>query len=147
MAGLNRVTILGNLGSEPESKVFPDGNVTTVINVATSITWIDKRTSERKEKTEWHRIVLFHRVAEIAKQYLHKGSKVYVEGHLQTRKYQDKQGNDKYILEIIGDSLQLLDKRPADSNGTPQAQQAQPAATVDYGDDVPLVQDYEPMPF
>lgn len=146
MAGLNRVTILGNLGGEPESRVFPDGNVTTTISVATSITWIDKRTNERKERTEWHRIVLFHRVAEIAKQYLHKGSKVYVEGHLQTRKYQDKQGNDKYILEIIGDSLQLLDKRPVETQN--MSQQTQPATTTSYGyEDMPPMQDNELMPF
>ncbi|MDG6897861.1 single-stranded DNA-binding protein [Actinobacillus delphinicola] len=147
MAGLNRVMIMGNLGSDPESKVFPDGNMTTVISVATSISWLDKITNERKEKTEWHRIVLFRRMAEVAKQYLHKGSKVFIEGRLQTRKYQDQHGNDRYILEIIGESLQLLDKRPDIQNN--DISQSNSTLVNDESmtiQDIPPLQD-GPIPF
>lgn len=111
MAGVNKVIIIGNLGNNPEMRTMPNGTPVANISVATSETWTDKMTNERRERTEWHRIVLFRRLAEIAGEYLRKGSKVYVEGRLQTRKWQDANGQDRYTTEILGDSLQMLDSR------------------------------------
>ncbi|MGV6989440.1 single-stranded DNA-binding protein [Testudinibacter sp. P80/BLE/0925] len=111
MAGVNKVIIVGNLGNEPEIRTMPNGEAVANISVATSESWRDKNTGEMREVTEWHRIVLYRRLAEIAGEYLHKGSKVYVEGRLRTRKWQDQNGQDRYTTEIQGDSLQMLDSR------------------------------------
>ncbi|SUC09929.1 single-stranded DNA-binding protein [Pasteurella canis] len=111
MAGVNRVIILGNLGNDPEIRTMPNGDLVAKISVATSESWIDKNTNERKTQTEWHSIVFYRRQAEICGQYLKKGSKVYVEGKLKTRKWQDQNGQERYTTEIQGDVLQMLDSR------------------------------------
>lgn len=111
MAGINKVIIVGNLGSDPEIRTMPTGEQVANITVATSESWTDKNTGEKKTQTEWHRIVLYRRLAEIAAQYLHKGSQVYIEGRLKTRKWQDSSGQDRYTTEIQGDNLQMLGGR------------------------------------
>ena len=125
--GINRVTILGNLGKDPEVKSMPSGTAVANITLATSETWNDKQSGEKKEKTEWHRVVFFGKLAEIVGQYLKKGSKIYIEGKLQTRKWQGQDGQDRYTTEIVvdmGGTMQMLDSRPA---GTTTAS-ATPAA-------------------
>ncbi|MFD0966865.1 single-stranded DNA-binding protein [Seminibacterium arietis] len=117
MAGVNKVIIVGNLGNDPEIRTMQNGEAVANISVATSENWIDKNTNERREITEWHRIVFYRRQAEICGEYLHKGSKVYVEGRLRTRKWQDQNGQDRYITEIQGDVLQMLDSK-SDRNQT-----------------------------
>lgn len=112
--GLNKVMIIGNLGADPETRHTPSGIAITNIRVATSEIWKDKDSGEKKEKTEWHRIVLFNKLADIAKQYLRKGSKVYIEGSLKTTKWQDKDGSDKYSTDIVASELQLLDAKKSD---------------------------------
>ena len=111
MAGINKVIIVGNLGNDPETRTMPSGEQVANITVATSESWTDKNTGERKEAVEWHRIVLYRRLAEVAGQYLHKGSQVYIEGRLKTRKWQDGNGQDRYTTEIQGDNLQMLGGR------------------------------------
>ena len=109
MRGVNKVIIIGNLGADPETRQFNNGGSVTNISVATSEQWTDKQSGEKREATEWHRISLFNRLAEISAQYLRKGSKVYIEGSLRTRKYQDQSGQDRYITEIRAEQLQMLD--------------------------------------
>lgn len=116
MAGINKVILVGNLGNDPEIRTMPNGDMVTKISVATSESWIDKNTNERKTQTEWHPIVFYRRQAEVAGEYLRKGSKVYVEGRLKTRKWQDQNGQDRYTTEIIGDVLQMLDSRQSGDN-------------------------------
>ncbi len=156
MAGINKVILVGNLGAKPEIKYSATGNAMTNLSVATSETWNDKATGQKQEKTEWHRVSLFGKLAEIAGQYLDKGSKVYVEGKLQTRKWQDQSGADRYTTEVVvsgfNGTLQMLDRRdnadgaPAQQS-TPQqsAPQQQPATDpitpVDnsgFDDDIPF---------
>ena len=107
MAGVNKVTILGNLGKDPEVRFMPNGGAVANITVATSDSWKDKQTGEQKEKTEWHRVVMFGKLAEIAGEYLKKGSKVYLEGSLQTRKWTNQQGQDQYTTEIVYKDLMV----------------------------------------
>ena len=109
MRGVNKVIIIGNLGADPEARQFNNGGSVTNISVATSEQWTDKQSGEKREATEWHRITLFNRLGEIAAQYLRKGSKVYIEGSLRTRKYQDQSGQDRYITEIRAEQMQMLD--------------------------------------
>lgn len=109
--GVNLVVLVGNLGNEPDVKYSPNGGAIANISLATSETWKDKNTGEQKEKTEWHRVVFFRRLAEIAAEYLHKGSKVYIRGKLQTRKWQDSNGQDRYTTEIVAEELQMLDSK------------------------------------
>ena len=109
MRGVNKVIIIGNLGADPEARQFNNGGSVTNISVATSEQWTDKQSGEKREATEWHRISLFNRLGEIAAQYLRKGSKVYIEGSLRTRKYQDQNGQDRYITEIRAEQMQMLD--------------------------------------
>lgn len=109
MAGINKVIILGNIGQDPETTYIPNGSAVTKISVATSKKWKDKNTGQDQEQTEWHRIVFFGKLADIAGQYLKKGSKVYVEGALKTNKWQDKEGKDRYTTEIIAGEMQMLD--------------------------------------
>ena len=109
--GLNKVMIIGNLGSDPEIKYMPSGDAAATLSIATADSWKDKQTGEQVEKTEWHRAVAFGRLAEIMGEYLKKGSKVYVEGNLQTRKWQDKSGNERYTTEIKVREMQMLDGR------------------------------------
>lgn len=111
MAGINKVIIVGNLGNDPEIRTMPTGEQVANITVATSESWTDKNSGEKKTQTEWHQIVLYRRLAEIAGQYLHKGSQVYIEGRLKTRKWQDNNGQDRYTTEIQGDNLQMLGGR------------------------------------
>ncbi|MFC2501313.1 MAG: single-stranded DNA-binding protein, partial [Haemophilus parainfluenzae] len=124
MAGINKVIIVGNLGNDPEIRTMPNGEAVANISVATSESWTDKNTGERREVTEWHRIVLYRRLAEIAGQYLRKGSQVYVEGRLKTRKWQDNNGQDRYTTEIQGDNLQMLGGRNQDMGGYAPVQSA-----------------------
>lgn len=109
--GINKVIILGNLGQDPETRFMPSGGAVTNISVATSETWKDKNSGQDQERTEWHRVVFFNRLAEIAGEYLRKGSKVYIEGSLRTRKWQDQNGNDRYTTEIVASDMQMLDSR------------------------------------
>ncbi|MDE2427362.1 MAG: single-stranded DNA-binding protein [Burkholderiales bacterium] len=118
MASVNKVIIVGNLGRDPETRYMPSGDAMTSITVATTDSWKDKATGEKKEQTEWHRITFFGKLAEIAGQYLKKGSQVYVEGSLRTRKYTDKDGVEKYATDIKADSMQMLGSRQG-MGGTP----------------------------
>ena len=140
--GVNKVILVGNLGNDPETRFFPDGGAVTNASIATSETWKDKQTGQMQEKTEWHRVVFRDRgnfrLGQIAGEYLKKGSKVYVEGRLQTRKWQDKAGVDHYTTEVVANEMQMLDSRNAaqgqgggyggDDAGSNQAPQAQRAA-------------------
>jgi len=125
--GVNKVIIVGNLGQDPEVRFMPNGSAVANLTVATSETWKDKQSGEQKEKTEWHRIVIYQRLAEIAGEYLKKGSKVYLEGRLQTRKWQNQQGADQYTTEIVANEMQMLDSRGQGGGQgggfAPQAQQ------------------------
>jgi len=111
MASVNKVIIVGNLGRDPETRYMPNGDAVTNIAVATTESWKDKNTGEKKELTEWHRISFYRKLAEIAGQYLKKGSQIYIEGRLQTRKWQDKEGVERYTTEIIAESMQMLGNR------------------------------------
>lgn len=115
--GINKVILVGNLGNDPEIRYSQAGAAITNISIATSETWKDKQTGQPQERTEWHRVVFFNRLAEIAGEYLRKGSKVYVEGSLRTRKWQDKDGNDRYTTEIVANEMQMLDSRGAGDGG------------------------------
>ena len=117
MASVNKVIIVGNLGRDPETRYMPSGDAMTSIAVATTDTWKDKTTGEKKEQTEWHRISFFGKLAEIAGQYLKKGSQVYIEGSLRTRKYTDKDGVEKYSTEIKADTMQMLGSRQGMGGG------------------------------
>lgn len=112
MASINKVIIVGNLGRDPENRYMPSGEQVTSIAVATTDRWRDKTSGEQKEATEWHRVSFFGKLAEIAGQYLKKGSQVYIEGRLRTRKYTDKEGVERYATEIIADTMQMLGSRP-----------------------------------
>jgi len=111
MASVNKVILVGNLGRDPETRYMPDGAAITNVSVATSFQWNDKASGEKKEETEWHRVVFRGKLAEVAGEYLKKGSQVYVEGRLRTRKWQDKEGQDRYTTEIVGDRMQMLGSR------------------------------------
>jgi single-strand DNA-binding protein len=140
--GLNKVQLIGHLGQDPEQRTAPSGTSVTTVRLATSEQWTDKATGERKEQTEWHTVVLWGKVGEIASQYLRKGAQVYIEGKLRTRKWQDKQGNDRYSTEIIGDQLLMLgggngNTARADTRDTRPQQQA-PTAGFGDDDDIPF---------
>lgn len=146
MAGINKVIIVGNLGNDPEIRTMPNGEAVANISVATSESWTDKNTGERREVTEWHRIVLYRRLAEIAGQYLRKGSQVYVEGRLKTRKWQDNNGQDRYTTEIQGDNLQMLGGRSQEMGSYAPAQSAsQPSYQSRPAQSVPAPQAEPPM--
>ncbi|HZW12985.1 MAG TPA: single-stranded DNA-binding protein [Noviherbaspirillum sp.] len=117
MASVNKVIIVGNLGRDPETRYMPNGDAVTNIAVATTESWKDKNTGEKKELTEWHRITFYRKLAEIAGQYLKKGSQIYVEGRLQTRKWTDKDGVERYTTEIIADTMQMLGSRQGMGGG------------------------------
>lgn len=140
MRGVNKVIIVGNLGNDPEHRTFPNGGSVTNISVATSEQWTDKQTGEKREATEWHRIALFNRLGEIAAQYLRKGSQVYIEGSLRTRKWQDQNGQDRYTTEIRADTMQMLGS-PSGSAGGYQGSSAPannmntPPADNNFGND------------
>lgn len=124
--GVNKVILVGNLGGDPEVRYLPSGGAVTNITVATSETWKDKQSGQSQERTEWHRVVFFNRLAEIAGEYLRKGAKVYVEGSLRTRKWQDNNGQDRYTTEIVAAEMQMLDGRSDGAGNYPQQQPQQP---------------------
>jgi single-strand DNA-binding protein len=151
MASVNKVIIVGNLGADPETRYMPSGEAVTNIRVATTETWKDKQSGEKKEATEWHRIAFFGRLAEIAGEYLKKGSQVYVEGSLRTRKWQDKDGQDRYTTEIRADVMKMLGRREGGGDPRPEpaveSKAAEPKATGakkpagkfdDLEDDIPF---------
>lgn len=150
--GVNKVILIGNLGQDPESRVMQNGNAVTTLSIATSESWTDKATNQKQERTEWHRVVLFNRLGEVAAQYLKKGSKVYIEGSLRTRKWQDQSGVEKYTTEIVASNMQMLDSRQQDGGqyqqappqqnyqqqGYQQQPQGQQSNNLDFDDDVPF---------
>ena len=151
MAGINKVILVGNLGAKPEVKYASNGNAISNLSVATSESWTDKSTGQKQERTEWHRVSLFGKLAEIAGQYLDKGSKVYVEGKLQTRKWQDQNGQDRYTTEVVvsgfNGTLQMLDRRDdssssALSENVAVKDQTEPSITPvskdEFEDDIPF---------
>lgn len=123
--GINKVILVGNVGIDPDVRYLPNGNAVTTLSVATSETWKDKTTGEKQDRTEWHRVVCFNRLGEIAGEYVRKGSKLYVEGSLRTRKWQDKEGHDKYTTEIIASDIQMLDSKGGGSSNYDDMPQAQ----------------------
>ncbi len=141
--GVNKVIVVGNLGQDPETRYMPSGSAVTNMRIATNESWKDKQTGEQKDRTEWHNVAMFGRLAEIAAEYLRKGSQVYIEGKLRTRKWQDKDGNDRYTTEIIADEMQMLGGRsgggaPGMSDSPPAgAPPPQPSAD-DFDDDIPF---------
>ncbi len=154
--GVNKVILVGNLGQDPEVKYMPSGQAVCNISIATTDSWSDKATGEKQERTEWHRVVFFRRLAEIAGEYLRKGSQVYIEGRLQTRKWQDQSGADKYTTEIIANEMQMLggrggasagggfDSQPMDegfggsSSSSSSPAKAAPSTADDFDDDIPF---------
>ncbi|MGD9662386.1 MAG: single-stranded DNA-binding protein [Porticoccaceae bacterium] len=158
--GINKVILVGNLGQDPETRYMPNGNAVTNASIATSDTWKDKQTGQQQERTEWHRVVFFNKLGEIAGQYLKKGSKVYIEGSLRTRKWQGQDGSDRYTTEIVASDMQMLDGRPSSgdysppadswsqsapqSSGAPAKPSSQPPAQessggfADFDDDIPF---------
>ncbi len=130
MASVNKVILVGNLGADPETRALPSGDAITNIRVATTDRWKDKASGEMKEATEWHRVVFFGRLAEIASQYLRKGSQVYIEGSLRTRKWQDKDGQDRYTTEIRADTMQMLGSRGGAVESAPRDFEAAEAVST-----------------
>ena len=146
---LNKVTLIGNLGQDPDVRTSPNGTKIVRISLATTRRWTDRQTQERKDHTEWHRVVFFNRTAEVVEQYLRKGSQVYIEGRIQTQKYQGKDGQDRYSTEIIAEQMQMLGSRSGgSSNFSDNAQSSAPAASPsapgafqgpdDFDDDIPF---------
>ena len=135
MRGINKVIIVGNLGADPDSRAMPSGNAVTNISVATSESWNDRETGEKQEKTEWHRVVFFNRLAEIAAQYLKKGSQVYVEGKLQTRKWEDKEGNERWTTEVVANQMQMLGDRMSNDMSNDNASSSQSSSDNDFSTD------------
>lgn len=144
--GVNRVFLIGNLGKDPEVRYTPSGSAVANVTIATSEQWKDKDTGERQERTEWHQVVFFGRLAEIAGEYLRKGSKVYIEGSIRTEKWQDKEGNDRYTTKVYAREMQMLDSRSGGESagggqGTasaPRRQQTAPAQQADWDDEIPF---------
>ena len=141
--GINKVILIGNLGNDPDVRYTSGGSAVANVSVATSETWRDKETGDQQERTEWHRIVFFGRLAEIVSEYLRKGSKIYVEGRLQTRKWQDRDGNDRYTTEIVANEMQMLDGKggSGDFAGAPAQARRPQSANVPAG---PATQDNIP---
>jgi single-strand DNA-binding protein len=150
--GINKVILIGNLGKDPETRYMPSGGAVTNVTLATSESWKDKNTGEQQERTEWHRVVFFNRLGEIAGEYLRKGSKVYIEGSLRTRKWQGQDGQDRYTTEIVANEMQMLDSRGGSasfdapqSQGAPRSQPSPAPASApasmpdnDFDDDIPF---------
>ena len=135
MASVNKVILIGNLGRDPETRYMPNGEAVANITVATTETWKDKASGEKQEKTEWHRVTFYRRLAEIAGEYLKKGSQVYVEGRLETRKWQDKEGKDRYTTEIIANEMKMLGSRSGqgDASGRERSAEAREPAPAGEG--------------
>lgn len=143
--GVNKVILIGNLGQDPEVKYMPSGGAVCNISLATTDSWKDKNSGERQERTEWHRVVFFNRLAEIAGEYLRKGSQVYIEGRLQTRKWQDKEGQERTTTEIVVSDMQMLGSRGGGALDEPAAPPAggsqakrQESPAEDFDDDIPF---------
>ena len=154
--GVNKVILVGNLGADPEVRYMPNGGAVANVTVATTESWKDKQSGENQEKTEWHRVVFFARLAEIVGEYLKKGSQIYVEGRLQTRKWQDKSGQDRYTTEIVANEMQMLGSRggaggggapssgapsssaPSSSGGAPSGGSSGGGSFDDFDDDIPF---------
>ena len=148
--GINKVIIVGNLGGDPETRYMPSGSAVTNLTVATNESWKDKQTGEQKDRTEWHKVAMFNRLAEIAAEYLRKGSQVYIEGKLRTRKWQDKNGQDRWTTEIIADEMQMLGGRGGAGGGSapmssqPSSQDSGSSSAPpqpgpdDFDDDIPF---------
>ncbi len=132
--GINKVILIGHVGTDPDVRYMPNGNAATTLSIATTESWKDKQTGEKQERTEWHRVVCFNRLGEIAGEYVRKGSKLYIEGSLRTRKWQDPQGQDRYTTEIIAADIQMLDSKGGSSAGgypdAPAAERSAPAAAA-----------------
>jgi len=145
--GVNKAIIVGTLGQDPEIRYTANGGAVANISVATNETWKDKQTGEAQERTEWHRIVMFGKLAEIAQQYLKKGSQAYFEGRIQTRKWQDQSGNDRYSTEIVANEMQMLGSRGGGGGGAPMEsggqQQSKPAAS----ETAPMDDGFDDIPF
>ncbi|OBS10004.1 single-stranded DNA-binding protein [Acidihalobacter prosperus] len=143
--GVNKVILIGNLGGDPEVRYMPSGGAVTNVTLATSESWKDKNSGDRQERTEWHRVVFFNKLAEIAGEYLRKGSQVYVEGSLRTRKWQGQDGQDRYTTEIVASEMQMLGGRTGGSAGfDAPAQQARPSAGQGSGGARPPAQQQPP---
>ncbi|HLD84311.1 MAG TPA: single-stranded DNA-binding protein [Coxiellaceae bacterium] len=146
--GINKVILVGNLGADPEVRRMPNDNAVVTVSIATSASWRDKQTGEMQDRTEWHRVVFFNRIAEVVGEYLRKGSKIYVEGSLRTRKWTDKSGVEKYTTEIIANEMQMLDGRgatapqgneqTATAKSAASADTSSPSAPADFDDDIPF---------
>jgi single-strand DNA-binding protein len=136
MSGINKVILVGNLGADPESRAMPSGSSVTNFRIATSESWKDKNTGDKQERTEWHNISTFGKLAEICAEYLRKGSKVYIEGKLRTRKWQDKDGNDRYSTEVIANEMQMLGGKG--ERQTTAAPPPAPANGEPFNDDIPF---------
>ena len=151
--GVNKAILVGNLGRDPEVRYSPNGQAVANVTLATSESWKDKTSGEKQEKTEWHRVVFFGRLAEIAGEYLKKGAQIYVEGRLQTRKWTDKDGHDRYTTEIVANDMQMLGSRggagapsndsfnqdqPADNTTNAGAKKSTPAVAGEFDDDIPF---------
>jgi single-strand DNA-binding protein len=144
--GINKVILVGNLGADPDTRYMPSGSAVTNLSIATSESWKDKQTGEQKERTEWHKVAMFNRLAEVAAEYLRKGSQVYIEGKLRTRKWQDRDGNDRCTTEVIADEMQMLGGRGGGggaaqmSSGPDSGPPSGPPDTGpdDFDDDIPF---------
>jgi single-strand DNA-binding protein len=148
--GINKVILIGNLGQDPETRTTPGGTTVTNIRIATSESWTDKASGEKKEQTEWHTVVMWNRLGEIGAEYLRKGQQVYIEGRLQTRKWQDKSGNDRYTTEIVASEMQMLggrgggapqetrDTREGGGRSAPAAAPAGGGSAAEFDDDIPF---------
>jgi single-strand DNA-binding protein len=145
--GINKVIIVGNLGGDPETRYMPSGSAVTNLTVATNESWKDKQTGEQKDRTEWHKVAMFNRLAEVAAEYLRKGSQVYIEGKLRTRKWQDKSGQDRWTTEIVADEMQMLGGRGGSGGGSAPMSSDQDsgppgappqAGPDDFDDDIPF---------
>lgn len=141
--GINKVILVGNLGADPETRYMPSGSAVTNLSIATSEQWKDKKTGEQQDRTEWHKVAMFNRLAEVAAEYLRKGSQVYIEGKLRTRKWQDRDGNDRWTTEIIADEMQMLGGRggggsaPMSSGPGPSSPPPQ-SPPDEFDDDIPF---------
>jgi single-strand DNA-binding protein len=142
--GINKVILVGHLGQDPETRYMPSGSAVTNLRLATSESWKDKNTGDQQERTEWHSVALFGRLAEIAAEYLRKGQQVYIEGRLRTRKWQDKEGHDRWTTEIVGNEMQMLGGRPASGapakhmDEAPSQSSGPPSGNADFDDDIPF---------
>jgi len=145
--GVNKVILVGTLGADPDTRYTPSNAAVTNLSIATNESWKDKQSGEQKEKTEWHRVVMFNRLAEIATEYLRKGSQVYIEGKIQIRKWEDKEGKDRWTTEVVANEMQMLGSRSSGSNSAPSSMEGSPSSNVsapkpqssdDFDDDIPF---------